>query len=325
MYYINRIFHPEIFQGKHKKKNYFEGWYYKMVHPTSDLSIAFIPGVSLTKNDSHAFIQVIYYQSHKEHPLKTKYIRFDINSFFYTENPFSVRIGDNSFSLNHIHLEIADDNFSIFGDIELKDTTKINSSFYSPNIMGFFAYIQFMECYHGVISMSHQLSGSLKVDNELIDFQDGKGYLEKDWGKSFPKEYVWMQSNHFENEDTSFMLSVARVPFLFFRFNGMIVNVVFNHREYRFASYNGSRIIFKEIKNSSAIFHIKKGRFLLKVTAKTDSSTLLIAPMNGEMSHTIKEGLSGKIAIELYERNQLIYQDTGTSSGIEIVNKLELK
>jgi tocopherol cyclase len=53
------LYRPEIFQGNLKMKNYFEGWYFK--HASRDLKqvYSFIPGVSLTENDPHAFIQVI--------------------------------------------------------------------------------------------------------------------------------------------------------------------------------------------------------------------------------------------------------------------------
>jgi len=48
---------PEIFQGKFKSKNYFEGWYYKIVSKDEKNSFAFIPGIALTKKemDTHLF------------------------------------------------------------------------------------------------------------------------------------------------------------------------------------------------------------------------------------------------------------------------------
>jgi len=30
MYCIKRLLNPDIFQGKNKKQNYFEGWYFKI-------------------------------------------------------------------------------------------------------------------------------------------------------------------------------------------------------------------------------------------------------------------------------------------------------
>ena len=55
-----------------------------------------------------------------------------------------------------------------------------------PGVMGPFSFVPFMECYHGVVNIDHKISGSLMINNEEIDFTDGYGYIEKDWGKSFP-------------------------------------------------------------------------------------------------------------------------------------------
>lgn len=54
-----RFMHPEIFQGDLRKKNYFEGWYFKHVSKDLNHVCSIIPGISLTGKSSHAFIQVI--------------------------------------------------------------------------------------------------------------------------------------------------------------------------------------------------------------------------------------------------------------------------
>jgi len=80
--------------------------------------------------------------------------------------------------------------------------------------MGIFAYIPKMECSHGVVSMNHGLEGILKINGEEIDFTGGKGYIEKDWGTSFPKQYIWIQCNNFKNQTTRVFSSVADIPFM---------------------------------------------------------------------------------------------------------------
>ena len=46
--------------------------------------------------------------------------------------------------------------------------------------MGPFAFVPFMECYHGIVSMDHIIQGELEIDGVNIDFSNGRGYLEKD-------------------------------------------------------------------------------------------------------------------------------------------------
>ena len=62
-----------------------------------------------------------------------------------------------------------------------------------------------MECNHGLVSFDHSLEGTMAIDGREVDFEGGRGYTEKDWGKAFPAGYVWMQTNHFERSGTSFV------------------------------------------------------------------------------------------------------------------------
>ena len=226
---IKTLIHPEYFQGKHKKNNYFEGWYYKFVSQDEKDTIAFIPGVSINHDDQHAFIQVfISHQKENDVQLKTHYFRFDFEDFSFNEKDFWIKIGPNYFSNTKIEIDLNEKDFEINGSLKMLQLSPIQRSLLSPNIMGIFGYLNFMECYHGIVSMSHQLEGFLNVNQNDIIFQSGKGYIEKDWGKSFPDSYVWLQSNHFENPKTSFMFSYANIPFLGLHFKGLIANLIFN-------------------------------------------------------------------------------------------------
>jgi hypothetical protein len=69
-----------------------------------------------------------------------------------------------------------------------------------------------MECYHGVLSFDHKISGSLTINEIEVNFDDGKGYLEKDWGTSIPSSWIWMQTNQFQGDVASLFGSVAKIP-----------------------------------------------------------------------------------------------------------------
>lgn len=314
--YFKKIKHPELFQGDRKKNHYFEGWYYKFVTADQKLSIAFIPGISMNPKDSHTFIQVFI---SKNDELKTHYFAFKSDDFIYSHDQFQVQIAKNLFTLNELHVNLSHEEMSVNGSIYLNNAISLNKNIYQPNIMGPFAYIPFMECNHGVISMMSNLKGTLTINNENYTFDDGKAYIEKDWGKSFPKSYIWLQSNHFNNPKTSFMFSYATIPFMKMSFKGLIVNLIYNEKEYRFATYNRTKIIQKHIESNTIDFILKKGRYKLHVYAKKEHDVELRSPSLGLMNQTIKEGLSGIIKLKLYEKNELIYEDEGSNSGIEIM------
>ncbi|MDD3477864.1 MAG: tocopherol cyclase family protein [Candidatus Izemoplasmatales bacterium] len=316
---LSLIRHPERYQGRKKQNRYFEGWYFKLVNREGNLTLSFIPGISKNKKDSHAFMQVILRDERGIGTLETKYLRFEVDDFNVTDDPFEIQLAAHRFSFSGLKLQSDE----IQGTIQFSTITPIHTSTISPNIMGPYAYLQFMECYHGVLSMSHTLEGSLIYQGEVLNFSGGKGYIEKDWGRGFPISYVWLQSNHFDQEDVSFLLSVAKIPFGFMHYDGMIVNLQIGKEEYRFATYNAARILKKEVREGYVSYTIQKRKLRLEVEAKTAKAIELVAPKSGVMDHAIKEGLSGEIHLQLWKKNQLLYQGKGIAAGIEIVQALE--
>lgn len=312
----NKMIKPMKFKGIHKKRNYFEGWYYKCVTFNRKTTLSFIPGISVNKENPHAFIQVIYNDGES---IKTHYLTFKINDFHYDFSVNKLSIKNNLFFPDKFFIDYENKEFTVRGEVKLVDQTPIKTSLFTPSIMGFFEYLPFMECNHDVVSMSHRLSGKIKLDDKTIDFDKGKGYIEKDYGKSFPGKYVWIQSNNFSDDDTSLMFSYAKIPYLGLKFNGFITNLIYNNKEYRFATYNFSKAKIIQLEEHLVIFEIKKGKYKLIIKAENSNTIPLAAPKEGVMDHYIKEGLSGFAEISLYENHKLIYNDTGKSAGIEIM------
>jgi hypothetical protein len=303
---LKKINSPELFQGNFKKKHYFEGWYFKHVSADGQHTIAFIPGISLDGADSHSFVQVIVSPG-----IKTYYFRYPLNAFSTNDAPFSVTIGESVFTMQGCKIKLDDatqeisQGVSFAGEIRYSEATPIQASPLMPNIMGFFAYIPNMECNHGVLSMNHQLFGEIKLsDHEIYNFTGGKGYIEKDWGTSFPSEYIWIQANHFEDDNHSFMCSIATIPFGLFSFRGLIANLLVDGTEYRFATYNRTKVQNFIIEKHSISFDLVKGDVTLSCEALLAETGELKGPNKGEMHRTIKEGLSGDIILSL-KRNGL--------------------
>ncbi|WP_313340215.1 tocopherol cyclase family protein [Sedimentibacter sp.] len=311
---------PLIFQGKKKDEKYFEGWYFK--HVSYDLKniISIIPGISKNDADSHAFIQIIISKKFDGETLNTQYYKFSIGDFKYTDEPFCLTIRNNIFTNEGIELNLTNDEYLITGSIKFSEFTKINRTILSPDAMGYFSYLPFMECYHDIISMDHNLKGSISVNNKVIDFNEGKGYIEKDWGTSFPKEYIWLQSNHFDDTDASIMFSLAHIPFLGASFQGFICNLSFNGHEYRFATYNNSKIVKANYSESLLELVIVKGAYELLINSVIcrDSGSLK-APINGAMDIIIKEGLTGSADIRLLKNSKILFEGKGDPCAIEVM------
>ena len=308
---------PELFQGKNylnKKKKYFEGWYFKNI--SIEKGISFIPGINIDDTGAKAFIQIITNNM-------SYFINYHIKDFTFHDNPFSIRIGDNSFSKENIHINIEDklQNLKIHGNIKYSNSKNIHTNIFAPNIMGPFSYIPFMECNHAIISMQNTINGSINMNNETIQFNHNKGYIEKDWGCSFPKSYIWCQGNNFEKTNASFMFSVADIPFKVFTFKGIICVLFIDNKEFKFTTYNQSKLVECDIKEDSFNITFKRDLYILNIQSKYNKGLKLVAPVKGKMIKDIFESICVSVTVTLRKGKEIIFCDTSNMCGLEIVQK----
>jgi len=313
-----KIFNPQVFQGSLKKKKYFEGWYFKHVSESLDYVISIIPGISLSKDDAHSFIQVIDGITGK-----TYYITYPIEKFHASKNTFDVTIGESHFSESSMDLNISEDDLTLNGQFFYDKRSPYPFSLLSPGIMGWYSYVPFMECYHGVVSVNHEIRGSINYNNKEISFNNGRGYIEKDWGKSFPESWIWLQCNSFKEDHSSLMVSVAKIPWLGKFFIGFLCFVYLNNEYYMFSTYNNSTIENLQLTESGISLIMKNKDFSLEVQSKGNKSGILAAPQEGSMSRRIKESVDADVDYILRNTQGIvIHEDHGQRAGLEIIESL---
>ncbi len=309
---------PDLFQGEKiliTNKDYFEGWYFK--NTNKEKGISFIPGINIDDENKKAFIQVITDDS-------SYFVNYPIEDFKFNVDPFNIKIGNNTFSKEGIHINIEDkkQSLKISGDVKYSNNKNIDTSFMNPNIMGPFSYIPFMECNHAILSMKNNTNGTIEINNTIMNFEDDMGYIEKDWGCSFPKTYIWCQGNSFQNSNASFMLSIANVPFKMFNFRGMICVLMLDDKEYKFTTYNNSKIVNYDVNDNSLNVTLKKGDHYLNIKSDFDANNAgqkLSAPVKGKMERDIFETINAVITITLSKGEKVIFSDTSKNCGLEIV------
>ncbi len=312
---LSILLNPERFQGHGKTRSYFEGWYFKLVS-CEGRSIALIPGIAYDDHgEGQAFVQVL------DGNLKTsRYLRFPVGSFRAAADRFLVTVGGSIFSDQQLTLNLE----GLEGTIRLSGTVGWPKPWYSPGIMGPFAYIPFMECYHGIVSMDHRLEGSIMLDGERIDFTGGRGYAEKDWGRSFPSAYTWMQSNHFSVPGISLKCSVARIPWLGSSFTGFIAGCWLGDRLIRFTTYNRSSLRACRITEKQVDIVLRNPDHELEIIARREEATTLAAPIRGAMEGRIQETMDAHLSVKLIRRKDgaLLLEDTGNHAGLEVAGEI---
>lgn len=312
MYSISRIFHPARFQGSLNKTKYFEGWYFKHVAADTGDAFAVIPGVSLS-SDSHAFVQFADGSTGR-----SEYFRYDVKDFIADNKSFRIKIGNNVFSSEGIGLDLRNNDYYISGKLDYTHMKRLKPTLLRPGIMGWYSYVPGMECNHGVISLNHFLGGSIYINGIKKDFSGGKGYIEKDWGTSFPESWFWIQCNNFRDEYISLMISVAKIPWKGSFFIGFLGFLFFRGETEIFATYNFSKVDFlKKIADHKSEIQIKKRNRKLRVLVSGRDSSSLKAPHEGQMINRIKESLNARLFLEYSINNKIVYSGSGIRAGFE--------
>lgn len=310
------IQNPDVFQGHRRTKNFFEGWYYKVVHADGNHAFALIPGVSIeSKTKRHAFIQLMDGTGGKSH-----YYEFPFEEFHAHPEKLEVTIGTNSFSTSHIKVDLPD----IQADLSISDLTPLPRSIFNPGIMGSFSFTPMMQCYHGIVSMNHNINGKLTHEGKTINYQNGTGYIEKDWGTSFPKCWFWSQCNTFDQDQKiSVFASVAHIPWMGSYFVGFIAAVQIGDKLHRFATYNGAK--FKtRVEGDSVFMDFKKGKKVLSIKATKGIGADLKSPISGQMTGKVNESLTATMLVKIIDNGKPILIAKGNNAGLEVAGDYDV-
>jgi tocopherol cyclase len=318
VYHLKKMGNTVVFQGNRKKKNYFEGWYFKMVSKDGSSIMSVIPGISLSKDgkEQHAFVQMIDGVT-----AMTSYYTFPIDAFSFSTKKFEIKIGNNYFSEDKIILDLKDSISTVSGQVQMTDQVGYTSGrLMNFGIMGWYRFVPFMECYHGVVSLTHTLIGALTINNKVHTFDQGKGYIEKDWGSGMPSSWIWMQSNHFSDANSSFMLSIANIPWLGKSFNGFLGFLYHNGKTYHFATYRRTKLHLEVTENNMVNIRIENKKNTILIQAKSKNTGLLKAPVEGSMDRRIAESIDANLNITLLDKKgKIIFTDSTNITGLEMV------
>ncbi len=272
-----------------KKRDYFEGWYFKQTN--GQITVSFIPSYHIdSAGNLLASLQIITDE-------KSYSFIYLAKEFCLDKKNLKIKIGNNEFSKKGLFVNINQNDLKIEGKLHFYDLTP---PIY--DIMGPFLYFP-LQCKHGVISIRHRVEGELFINGKKYLFNDGIGYIETDRGKSFPKKYLWTQCNSLDGKNIDIMLSVATVKTFLGSFNGVICSVYYLNKEIRIATYKGAKILEFNEKGAK----IKQGKLMLTVSVKQTQGHNLNAPINGVMKRIVVESPSCIVEYSLFDKNKEVF------------------
>lgn len=311
----------EFFVGSLNKKNYFEGWYFKQVLFKNKV-LSIIPGISISNHRKHAFIQVIETINNKAY-----YIPYNIEDVEFGKTIFYIKIKNNYFSKDKIILDIDYEDLELKGELKLTNLTPLSKTLYRPTIMGPFSYLKNMQCNHAIISMHHTVKGTIYLNKQKIKVKNGTGYIEKDFGTSFPKKYLWLHSNTSKvTPKISLTLSIANIPVGLLSFKGFFCTLLIDKKEYYFTTYYSSSVKvtpFNNPDNNNLHIILKNKHYLLDLLIIPKIGQELVAPQHGKMIKLLKENLDTSIMLTLIDikTKKKVHEDCLLNSGFECVKE----
>lgn len=287
--------------GKGRRGPYFEGWYLKCQTKTGE-ALALIPALHIdAAGRQSASLQVVT-------RCRAWQLDFPREALEASREAFSVRLGKSVFSSKGMALDVDAHDLVLRGRLDFGPLTPLAS-----DIMGPFRLFAGMECAHGVVSMAHPLSGQVMLNGDILDFDGGMGYIETDRGRSFPSAYLWTQCLWTKPQPVSLMCAVATIPLPIGRFTGCICAICCGGREVRLATYRGARA--ERWSEEGAV--IRQGRYRLEIDVLSAQGLSLRAPVQGEMTRTIRESLCAKVRYRFWDQEQLLLDHTDDGAGFE--------
>ena len=302
----------------------FEGWYYRVTEPESGESWVIITAFWLTDQGiGRSFIELI--QGSTGATYKRVFEDVDVKRYQESLGEFSLKIGEVYFSADQVSGRFIDDQGA---EINLELNIDACAFWGAPDdernrwTMGWATEVVGPPLKWHVHHLKGEAHGAILIsrsgEEELrADFSGAPVHQEKNWGRAFPKRWVWMQSNVFEGRpDVAFAAAGGPV----FGFNlspsGYMMGLRWRDEFFTWRTQDGHS--FKEVdfrldhERGLAVWTMRAEsiRYRADVTITGAISELIPVDVPAEegLVFGALEHLSADLSIEMYTRRGLGWQ-----------------
>ena len=297
-------YRPSSLRGNFERNNYFEGWFQKVYSKQHNASFILIYGYATrNSNDQFGFLQVLI-------PNQTpEIVYFSKNEVSCDIEHHIFRLGNNILTTELIQINMQDLR------IDLTLMNKPSRTF--KNSMGYTYYIPNLPCYHSVLNTIQKVKGEIQHKGVNYTLENEVGYLEKNWGTSFPEKYFWIHAVDPNNPGVSLLFSRAEILWLGRTF--------IKHVGY--LCFDGQQIDLRELKNftlsnwnsspENRIIQIRSMSAQLDISLESGCEVMFKGPKNGELSRVIRHQTDARIEVSLtWKKNTRRFQMVGNFENI---------
>lgn len=306
-----------IWDGK-DKGDWYEWWYYKVTVPGTDQAFYFCYGVVNPWDKGQAGPASRSYVSAGNFAAGETHERtFPVKSFSAGAAETYVQVDGNIATDRTLKGRLPLPGGEEFSwDLSLEKDWAFNAmgwTMYAPGISNIFWY---------PAQASARMSGTIKYRGQAFTLKGAPAYQDRNWGRSFPKWWAWLVSNHFRGSPGTVLAAGGGLPKVLGGIdfpNAMGIGLRHEGREYAFRPGSGDIIKLDiDYGNWQVRASNHKGeRIEISAWAPEEKFLLLkfMAPQGKEFYDY--EALKGSIKVKLYKDNILIADLETEEGGIE--------
>lgn len=289
MFSINK---PSSLQGGFDRKKYFEGWFHKIYSAKYKASIILIYGYT-TGNSAKKFG---FIQVHIPNQ-KVLIMYFDKNEVFCDPNQHIVRMGEHILTTNKIDIKTQE----IDIQLHLTDNQSIHTF---KNSMGYSYVIPNLPCYHAILNKSHFVSGEINTKNTSFVMNQDMGYLEKNWGTSFPENYIWLHAVDPNNVEVNLLFSQAEIKWMGSTFLRHLGYLNFENECIDLRQLKNSVVSCSFVSSKKQLIHISSKLIELEISIILGQQVLFKGPEDGALQRDIIHYTDAIIEVKLKRNSE---------------------
>lgn len=175
------------------------------------------------------------------------------------------------------------------------------------------------------ILLSHGLStGWIEWQGKRYEFADAPAYSEKNWGKSFPQQWFWLQCNAFNEVADLAVTAGGGVREIFTRTEEVaLIGIHYEDKFYEFAPWNAAVHWAIAPWGSWQLWATNRQGFSVELAASTDlPGQPLRAPTHQGLQFCCRDTLRGNLSLKLRSpTSSIIVTATSHLCGVEVGGK----
>jgi len=239
---------------------------------------------------------------------------FDKHEIFCDSNQHIIRMGAHVLTTHKIDINTNE----IGIQLDLTNNQPIRTF---KNSMGYNYVIPNLPCYHAILNKSHTISGEIRVGDANFVMDKDMGYLEKNWGTSFPDNYIWLHAVDPTNTEVNLLFSQAEIKWMGSTFLRHLGYLNFENECIDFRQFKNSEVSSSLVSPEKQLIRFSSKLIELEISIVLGGQVLFKGPEDGALRRDIVHYTDAFIEVKLKRNAETtVFRLVGNYENVQITN-----